>query len=69
MAIINKRQMEDMEAEQNRRAEDEKYHASLANRAREDQQRRKRRAAEGRKLETFERALEAQEDATLYPLM
>jgi hypothetical protein len=34
MAIINKRQMEDMEAEQNRRAEDEKYHASLANRAR-----------------------------------
>jgi hypothetical protein len=29
-AIMNKRQMEDMEVEQNRRAEDEKYHTSLA---------------------------------------
>jgi hypothetical protein len=61
--------MEDLEVEQNRRAEDEKYHASLANRAREDRQRRKRRAAEDRKLETVERDLEAQEDANLRPLI
>jgi hypothetical protein len=68
-AIMNKRQMEDMEVEQNRRAEDEKYHTSLANRAREDRQRRKERAAEDRKLETVERALEAQEDASFHPLI
>jgi hypothetical protein len=64
--IINKRRQEDLEVQQNRTEEDEKFHASLVNRAQEDQQRRKTRAAEDRKLEAVERALEAQEDASFH---
>ena len=67
--IISARQMEDKEVEQNREAEDEKYHASLASRAQEDRQRRKGRGAEDRKLERVERALYAQEDARLHALL
>ena len=67
--IIIKRQQEDLEVQQNRRAEDEKYHASVVNREREDQQIRKTRAAEDRKLEAVQRALEAQEDASLHILI
>jgi len=64
--IINERQQEDLEVQQNRTEEDEKYHASLVNRAQEDQQRRKTRAAEDRKLEAVERALEAQENVSFH---
>jgi hypothetical protein len=67
--IINKRQIEDLEMQQNRRAEDEKYHASLVNRVQEDQQRRKTRAAEDRKFEAVQRGLEAQEDASLHMII
>jgi hypothetical protein len=52
--------------QQNRTGEDEKYHASLVKRAQEDQQRRKTRTAEDRKLEVVERALEAQEAASFH---
>ncbi len=68
-ATINKRQVEDMEVQQNQRAKDENYHASLVNRAQEDQQRRKTRAAEDRKLEAAKSALEAQEDVSLHTLI
>jgi hypothetical protein len=57
--IINKRQIEDLKMQQNRKAEDEKYHASLVNRAQENQQRRKTRAAKNRKFETVQRGLKA----------
>jgi hypothetical protein len=68
-SIVNKGQIEDLEVQQNRRAEDQKYHASLVNQTQKDQQRRKTRAVEDRKLDAVESALEAQEDASLHKMV
>jgi hypothetical protein len=61
--MLKLRQEEDADVERNRKTEDEIYQASLTVRPREDEQNRKKRAAEDEEHVRIEIALRAEEDA------